>query len=135
MPSDSISKIASNAGRARLRYGYARRTSANSSSSSHSSAEQAATISWPNTSIGGLETSSGSKHPPQCGGQTRPPQQIIARGRKQASLGNGAAPVAGSSHALQRHRNRTRRIDLHHPIDGTDIDYKVQRGGRHQPPD
>ena len=58
--------------------------------------------------------------------------QIVARGGEQAALGNGAAPVAGAAHALQRDRNRARRIDLADQVDVADIDAELQRSGRHQ---
>ena len=59
-------------------------------------------------------------------------QQFVARGGEESSFGNRAAPVAGTSDALQRNRDRPRRTDLHHQVDGADIDSQFQRGGRHQ---
>ena len=64
--------------------------------------------------------------------QRRALEQIVARGREEASLGNRAAPVTGATDALQRHRNRPRRTDLAHQIDRANIDAKLQRSRRHQ---
>ncbi len=66
--------------------------------------------------------------------QRRTLEQIIARGGKQASFRNCAAPVTGAPHALQSHRNRARRIDLHHQVHRADIDSEFERRGRHQHP-
>ena len=49
-------------------------------------------------------------------------QQVVARGGKQPSLGDRSAPVTGTTYALQRDRNRARRVDLADEIDRTDVD-------------
>ena len=40
--------------------------------------------------------------------------------------------MTGAAHALQRHGNRARRVDLADQIDGADIDAQLQRRRRHQ---
>ena len=58
--------------------------------------------------------------------------QIVARERKQASLGRAADRVTGTADALQEGRDRARRTDLTNEIDVADIDPELERGGRHQ---
>ena len=66
--------------------------------------------------------------------QRRAFHQIVARRRKESSLRNRPPPVSRPPHALQRHRNRPRRIDLHRQIDRPHINSQLERGCRHQHP-
>jgi len=59
-------------------------------------------------------------------------RQIVARGDKESSFGDGAAPVARPPHPLQSNRNRTRRTDVAHQVHRSDVNAKFQRSGRHQ---
>ena len=59
-------------------------------------------------------------------------QQIVARGGKDAALGDGSAPVTGAADALQGHGNRARGIDLADQVDRSDIDAEFQRSGGDQ---
>ena len=54
-------------------------------------------------------------------------QQFVARGGKDAALGNGAVPVAGASDALPGDRDRARRSDLANQIHRADIDSEFER--------
>ena len=54
-------------------------------------------------------------------------EQFVASGGEEAALRDGAAPVAGAPHALQRDGDRARRSDLANKVDGADVDAELQR--------
>ncbi len=56
-------------------------------------------------------------------------QKIIACKRKEAPLGNSAAPVPCTAHTLHGYGNCARGLDLTHQIDGADIDAEFERRG------
>ncbi len=55
--------------------------------------------------------------------------QFVARRDVEDSFGQRAYPVAGAPDALQRHRDRSRRAELHHKVDRADVDAELERGG------
>ena len=56
--------------------------------------------------------------------------QLVARECEQAPLRRGAQGVARATDALEQRRDRARRAELDHEIDGADIDSELERGGR-----
>src|SRR5579862_2341099 len=64
--------------------------------------------------------------------QRRALHQVIARRHKESSLRHRPPPVSRSSHPLQRHRNRPRRVDLHGQIHKSHINSQLERCRRHQ---
>ncbi len=68
---------------------------------------------------------------PQPAHQRRALDQRVARQREQPPLGQPAPRVARPADPLQRHRERARRLELHHQLDVADVDAQLQRGGGH----
>ncbi len=58
--------------------------------------------------------------------------EIVARERKQASLGGAANGVTRAADALQEGRDRTWGTDLANEVDIADVDPEFERGGRDQ---
>src|SRR5215468_6850987 len=58
--------------------------------------------------------------------------QLIARCSEDAALGNGSAPVACASDALQHDRDRSRRADMANKIDVADVNTKFERSRGYQ---
>ena len=118
---------------ARSRYGQARRTSANSSSSLHSCAATSATICCASTSSGCV----GNLQPVELAAthaveQRRAFDQLVARQREQPALRRAADGVAGAADPLQEGGDRARRAELADQIDVADIDAELERGGGDQ---
>ncbi len=91
IPSLSIVMMRLNVCRWRFRYGHARRTSVNKSSSAHSSPAHIATICWAMRSSGATGTSIASNRPARTPRSRRQAfDQFIARQGKQSSLGHHA---------------------------------------------
>ena len=57
--------------------------------------------------------------------------EVVARQRKENSLGDGAEPVTGAADALQQRRDGARRAEVADELDGTDIDAELERCRRH----
>jgi len=54
--------------------------------------------------------------------------ELVARRRKQAPLGDTRAMVRGAADALHRDGEAARRLELHHQVDGADVDSELERG-------
>ncbi len=61
--------------------------------------------------------------------QCRAFDEIVARGRKQACLGNSSHRVARPPRTLEKRRDPSRRPDLTHQIDVADVDSQLERRG------
>ncbi len=97
------------------------------------SAAQAATICCARMSSGASGMIRRSRSPCRMARTSAAHSSRSSRVRgEESSFGNRAAPVAGTSHSLQRDRNRPRRTDLHHQVHGADINSQFERRGRHQ---
>ena len=61
--------------------------------------------------------------------------ELVARRRKQAPLGYTRAMVRGAADALHRDGEAARRLELHHQVDGADVDSELERGRRNRAAD
>ena len=67
--------------------------------------------------------------------QGRALDQLIARDRKEATLGNPAPMVRGAPDALQRDREAARRLELDDEVDRAHVDAELERGRGHRAAD
>ena len=109
-------------------------TSACSSSTATSSSRAAiATICWASTSSGLRGTRVGSISPSRMRRATTAHSSRSARNFGKMRPFDGLADaVAGAADALQPARDRLRRLDLDHEVDGAHVDAELERGGRDQ---